>query len=73
MANSARKVRAKLRDFALSLPEASEDLPWGERVAKVKKKVFVFLGRDMDVHFGLGVKLPQSNQSERVRFVCTQT
>jgi predicted DNA-binding protein (MmcQ/YjbR family) len=55
-------VRAKLREFALSLPEATEDLPWGERVAKVKKKVFVFLGRDMDAHFGLGVKLPSSNQ-----------
>jgi YjbR protein len=63
MATSVRKVRAKLRELALNLPEASEALPWGERVVKVKKKVFVFLGRDMDAHFGLGVKLTKSNKS----------
>jgi predicted DNA-binding protein (MmcQ/YjbR family) len=62
MASTVRQIRAKLREFALSLPEAHEDLPWGERVVKVKKKVFVFLGRDMDAHFGLGVKLPISQQ-----------
>ena len=39
-------LRAQLREFALSLPEAWEDFPWGERVAKVRDKVFVFMGRD---------------------------
>jgi predicted DNA-binding protein (MmcQ/YjbR family) len=39
-------VRTQLRAFALSLPDASEDFPWGERVAKVNGKVFVFLGHD---------------------------
>jgi predicted DNA-binding protein (MmcQ/YjbR family) len=39
-------VRAELRAFALSLPEAVEDFPWGERVVKVNRKVFVFLGHD---------------------------
>jgi predicted DNA-binding protein (MmcQ/YjbR family) len=39
-------IRARLREFALSLPEASEDFPWGESVAKVNGKVFVFLGSD---------------------------
>jgi predicted DNA-binding protein (MmcQ/YjbR family) len=37
-------VRAELRTFALSLPEAVEDFPWGDCVAKVRGKIFVFLG-----------------------------
>jgi predicted DNA-binding protein (MmcQ/YjbR family) len=46
----ARKLPAplpawkKLRDFALGLPEAYEEFPWGDRVAKVRKKIFIFLG-----------------------------
>src|SRR6187551_704146 len=64
MSNPVRTLRAKLRDFALALPEAHEDMPWGERVVKVKNKVFVFLGHDMEAgHFGLSVKLPTSNKS----------
>jgi predicted DNA-binding protein (MmcQ/YjbR family) len=63
MASDVRKLRARIRDFALGLPEANEALPWGERVAKVNKKVFVFLGRDMDRHFGFAVKLPRSRQA----------
>lgn len=39
-------VRANLLEFALSLPEAVEDHPWDETVAKVRKKVFVFFGGD---------------------------
>lgn len=35
-----------MRAFALSLPDAFEDFPWGERVIKVNKKIFVFLGGD---------------------------
>ena len=37
-------VREKVRAFALALPEASEEHPWGEDVAKVRGKIFVFLG-----------------------------
>ena len=57
-----RSIAAELRAFALSLPEATEDHPWGETVAKVRKKVFVFLGRDMrpDGSYGFSVKLPRS-------------
>ena len=49
-----------LRAFALGLPEAREDFPWGERVVKVKDKVFVFLGRDGEEDWGVTVKLPSS-------------
>ena len=38
-------IRDKVRTFALSLPEATEDHPWGEDVAKVRGKIFVFLGQ----------------------------
>jgi len=64
MPNSVRVVRSKLREFALALPEAQEDMPWGERVVKVNNKVFVFLGHDKDTEqFGLSVKLPNSKHS----------
>ena len=50
---------AALRAYALAFPEAREDFPWGERVVKVKDKVFVFLGRDGE-DVGVTVKLPSS-------------
>jgi predicted DNA-binding protein (MmcQ/YjbR family) len=48
-----------LRAFALSYPGAHEDFPWGERVVKVGKKVFVFLGSGGG-GVSLSVKLPRS-------------
>jgi predicted DNA-binding protein (MmcQ/YjbR family) len=36
--------RARLAAFALELPGATEDFPWGDRVVKVRGKIFVFLG-----------------------------
>lgn len=49
----------RLRAHALSYPEAYEDFPWGESVAKVRGKVFAFFGRpDGELH--LSVKLPRS-------------
>jgi len=37
-------VRDEVRAFALSLPGAVEEHPWGEDVAKAGGRVFVFLG-----------------------------
>lgn len=34
----------RVRAFALSLPGAGEEFPWGESVIKVNRKIFVFLG-----------------------------
>ena len=54
------RARAELRGYALGLPGAWEDFPWGESVVKVGKKVFVFLGRSGDV-LSVSVKLPSSS------------
>lgn len=42
----ALKKWEQVREFALGLPGAVEEFPWSESVAKVNKKVFVFLGVD---------------------------
>ena len=39
-----RRARDDLLRVALGMPEAWEDHPWDETVAKVGKKVFLFLG-----------------------------
>jgi predicted DNA-binding protein (MmcQ/YjbR family) len=52
-------TRDRLLEFALSLPGAHEDHPWGEDVAKVKGKIFVFLGPTGSRRFT--VKLDESH------------
>jgi predicted DNA-binding protein (MmcQ/YjbR family) len=52
-------LRDELRAFAFGLPDAWEDHPWGESVAKIGKKVFVFFGTG-EGSYGMGVKLPLS-------------
>ena len=49
-----------MRLHALSLPGAWEDFPWGERVAKVGQKVFVFMGHDASEELGFSVKIKVS-------------
>ncbi len=51
----------ELEQFALSLPEAWADNPWGDRVVKVAKKIFVFLSSAGSDDPGITVKLPESH------------
>jgi predicted DNA-binding protein (MmcQ/YjbR family) len=54
-------LRRRLLEYALGLPEAWLDHPWGEDTVKVGKKVVVFFGVEGNsAGFGIGVKLPQS-------------
>ena len=55
-----KSTLARLEEFALSLPEAWADTPWGDRVVKVGKKIFVFLGSESSERPGFTVKLPES-------------
>ena len=54
------RTRSRLMRFALGLPGAWEDHPWGEDVAKVGTKVFVFMGVGGGDRLQLTVKLPAS-------------
>ncbi|MFN7175124.1 MAG: MmcQ/YjbR family DNA-binding protein [Thermaurantiacus tibetensis] len=53
-------LEADLLAHALALPEAHEDFPWGERVVKVRAKIFLFLGL-VDGMLRVAVKLPASH------------
>ncbi|MFE9021330.1 MmcQ/YjbR family DNA-binding protein [Streptomyces sp. NPDC007808] len=59
---NALKKWEKVRAFALGLPGATEEFPWGETVAKVNKKVFVFLGVD-DGSYPLGITVKLKDES----------
>ena len=58
-ATRAARAETELRALALGYPEAREEFPWGERVVKVRKKVFVFMGMS-DGGLSLSVKLPRT-------------
>ena len=54
-----RAGEATLRKYALGFPDAYEEFPWGERVIKVNKKIFVFLHGDAKT-LRVTTKLPES-------------
>lgn len=60
MGASPRRTRTSLLKFALSFPGAFEDHPWGESVAKVNGKIFVFFGSGDGDDPGIAVKLDDS-------------
>jgi predicted DNA-binding protein (MmcQ/YjbR family) len=58
---ASRGAKGALRKYALTLDGAYLDHPWGENVAKVSGKVFVFMGMDDDTSdYLMGVKLTRS-------------
>ena len=59
----SRSLQAALRSHALSFPATYEEYPWGERVAKVKTDVFVYLGSDGSPDYSFTVKLPRSGSA----------
>lgn len=53
-------IQTALLDFALSLPEAYEDRPWGETVVKVRGKIFLFWS-DSPAALAFSLKLSRSH------------
>lgn len=58
-----QSVQERLRAHALSLPETREEFPWGDRVAKVRGKIFAFLGSVEDAESHITLKLPESREA----------
>jgi predicted DNA-binding protein (MmcQ/YjbR family) len=59
---SPTQLAERLRKQALTYPETYEESPWGDRVVKVRGKIFCFAGaHDGDLHISL--KLPQSGRA----------
>ncbi|MEU0117144.1 MmcQ/YjbR family DNA-binding protein [Streptomyces bobili] len=61
--NALRKW-VKARRFALGLPGATEEFPWGETVATVDKQVSVFLGVT-DGRYPLGLTVELKDETAR--------
>jgi predicted DNA-binding protein (MmcQ/YjbR family) len=73
MMNTLLIAEKELLDFALTLPAAYEDFPWGgqERVVKVNNKIFAFISlysfpKNAPPKLRVGVKLPDSHEAALV-------
>jgi predicted DNA-binding protein (MmcQ/YjbR family) len=75
MSKALQRAAQALHEFALGLPSAWEDHPWGETVIKVNKKVFLFLGRGdgSEPTWGFSVKLPSSGTALLTQEYATPT
>ena len=60
MNTSAHRSCESVEAFALTLPEAWADTPWGDRVVKVGKKIFLFVSGPDAERPVITVKVPES-------------
>ena len=60
MARSNTPFTDTAEEFALSLPDAWPDSPWGDRVVKVGKKIFLFVSGPESERPVITVKVPDS-------------
>jgi predicted DNA-binding protein (MmcQ/YjbR family) len=67
-----RQREAALRKYALGFPEAYEDFPWGERVIKVNKRIFVFM-HGSTTELRVTIKLPRSYGAALLAPFCKPT
>jgi predicted DNA-binding protein (MmcQ/YjbR family) len=57
-----QRIAQAIRRVALAYPGTYEEMPWGDRVVKVRGKIFLFCDAHED-RVSLGVKLPQSGDA----------
>lgn len=55
-----KAAKARLLKYALAKPDTTLEHPWGENVAKVRGKVFVFFGIETGNEYVMGVKLTKA-------------
>src|SRR5579871_881051 len=67
-----RQGEGALRRYALGFPGAYEEFPWGERVIKVNKKIFVFMHGSTD-ELRVTTKLPRSYGAALLAPFCRPT
>jgi predicted DNA-binding protein (MmcQ/YjbR family) len=65
-------AESRLREFALSFPEATEDFPWGHRAFKVNKKIFATLVTEKE-YVTVSLKLPKSGKAALKEAFCEPT
>ncbi len=73
MTEPAHPLVAAVARSAAAYPGALEAFPWGERVAKVGGRVFVFLGSDTADDPSITLKLPESGHYALSLECCTPT
>jgi predicted DNA-binding protein (MmcQ/YjbR family) len=61
MAVAVHPILVEYEQFALALPEAWPDEPWGDHVVKVGKKIFVFFSGADSTEPAVTVKVPESH------------